>query len=66
MWRESLEHVSMWDLIRLRRMADRALSQIGTIDAEGSRCEEIALFNAAFGQWHLVLAPAHLLPVSRD
>ncbi|WP_126878316.1 hypothetical protein [Paraburkholderia kururiensis] len=65
-WRETLQDVSTWDSIRARRVVDRALGLIDVVSAEDTRCDEVALFDPEFQQWHFVPGPAVDVPSTGD
>ena len=53
-WREALDHVRAWTPERAGRVVARALTSIGVARGDGTKCEEVALFDPESGQWHFV------------
>jgi hypothetical protein len=53
-WRETNRDVLTWDAGRLARMAMRAVGTMETTEGDVSQCQEAALFDPEFGQWHFV------------
>lgn len=53
-WRETFIDVLRWEPSRLGRVAFSGLSLMKTTSMDAEACEQVALFDPEFGQWHFV------------
>jgi hypothetical protein len=53
-WRETCREVPQWPFERQQRMLACALESMETVEASVTECQEAALFDPEFGQWHFV------------
>jgi hypothetical protein len=53
-WRETYRNVATWSPRRRAEVVTRALASMKVTEGDVSLCVEAALFDAEFGQWHIV------------
>ena len=53
-WRETWREVPQWSFLRQKRALECALKSMETAEVSLAECQEAALFDPEFGQWHFV------------
>jgi hypothetical protein len=53
-WRDTCREVTQWSFERQKRALECALDSMETVDAGLAECQEVALFDPEFCQWHFV------------
>ncbi|WP_432260517.1 hypothetical protein [Cupriavidus sp. TMH.W2] len=59
-WQETNREILMWDATRLTTALERAAEAIAFTPGDIADCNQIAMFDPEFGQWHFVPKPSQL------
>ncbi len=56
-WQEAARNVLNWSRSRQQTVVERALDSISLLRSDASGCNQLALFDPEFEQWHFVPLP---------